>query len=99
MTTMDVMTEGRMLGPSYAWLWEIKFEFDQRIVQSVYGTGEVETVGRRINTTACHIIAPDEASARLAWWRDHHYDEKAKIVSCECLLKVDMIVDFTRPRY
>jgi hypothetical protein len=41
----------------YPALWRIKYQFNQRIVRSVYGTGEVETVGMQLADAQYDVVA------------------------------------------
>lgn len=59
--------------------------------------GEVHTVGHHIERRSFHVIATDDASARLAWWQRYHRDGENRIVTCDIIASVDAEIE-TRTR-
>lgn len=70
-------------------VYEIMANIKVRDVRSVYGTGEVETVGHHMEVRSFHVIAKTEAAARLAWWDRYKTDGENKIISCEAIASID----------
>jgi hypothetical protein len=60
----------------YPALWRIKYKFDQRIVRSVYGTGEVETVGMQIAEGQYDVVAMTPGLARETFNKFGPYQPK-----------------------
>lgn len=56
----------------YPALWRIKYQFNQRIVRSVWGTGEVETVGTQLADAQYDVVA-QTADLASAAFKDHVY--------------------------
>lgn len=57
-------------------LWRITYKFDQRIVRSVAGTGEVETVGMQIAGGQYDVVAITPGLARESFLLHGPYQPK-----------------------
>lgn len=88
---MSTLEDSKNLSGDYRWLWEIEYDCLRRIVRSVPGTGEVETVGRERYVAKYHVIAPDEELAKTLWRRDFVHDTSSANLmrTCTKLLRVD----------
>lgn len=95
---MSVIDDSQRLSGDYRWLWEVEMDTKRRIVQSVYGTGEVETIGWEPARVKLHIIAATEALAIAAWQHKHGWDKDCARVSVTKLLRIDYEIDIAKSR-
>jgi len=71
-------------------VFAIVFNCRMPVVQSVYGTGEVERTGAYVEgDRTMHVLAKSEQAARLAWWERYHYDGANAIKSVEIICQID----------
>lgn len=71
-------------------VFEIVFNCRMPVVQSTYGSGEMERTGEYVEEDrTMHVLADSEAEARLAWWHRHKHDGKNAIKSCEIICSID----------
>lgn len=71
----DKASKERCCG-DYPALWRIKYNFDQRIVRSVDGTGEVETVGMQVAQGQYDVVALTPGLARETFLKHGPYQPK-----------------------
>lgn len=82
----------------YPAIWRFTFSYLQRVGHSVWGTGEVETIGHQRASGQFDVMAVNEEFARAAYneeygWKEQHgYDEHKLISGPEFICYVDYIV-------
>lgn len=86
---MSLVTPDDRLSGDYRYLWEIRYNTKRRICQSVYGTGEVETIGWDDIVASYHVIAPTEVLARATWQHRYGHAANNELLTCIILLRVD----------
>lgn len=89
----DKASKERCCG-DYPALWRIKYQFNQRIVRSVYGTGEVETVGMQLADAQYDVVALTPGLANEAFKK--HVYEPISPAEPEFVCYVDSIVHAAR---
>jgi hypothetical protein len=73
----------------YPALWRIRYSYSQRIVQSVYGTGEVETIGRQNATEDFDVIATTAELAQAAYVEKHKPEHYTRLTDPERICYID----------
>jgi hypothetical protein len=62
----------------YPAMWRIPYRFTQDIVQSTYGTGEVERIGSQEAKEFFDVVAVTPALALAAWEKEYGHRENRK---------------------
>lgn len=82
----------------YPSLWRIRYKFDQRIVRSVPGTGEVETVGTQLAEGVFDVVAQTAGLALETFKVAKYVDQLKEYGEPEWVCYVDAINSWGRWR-
>lgn len=73
----------------YPALWRIRYSYSQRIVRSVEGTGEVETVGKQTAAEDFDVVAVTAELALAAYADKHKPEHYTRLTNPERICYID----------